>query len=82
MSTRDKFFRLERGHASYADEEAVMRFEAECERLEDAAIAPCRAPTELRTPIRLGSFYAGQALKHGCQDAYDNAIEARYGKGY
>jgi hypothetical protein len=24
----------------------------------------------------------GQALKEGCQDAYDNEMEARYGEGW
>jgi hypothetical protein len=44
------------------------------------ALEPCRIPDELRTPATLGLI--GQARAAGCQDAYDNAMEARYGEGW
>jgi hypothetical protein len=43
---------------------------------------PCRVPEELTTPAKLGSHYAGRARAAGCEDAYDNEIEALYGKGW
>jgi hypothetical protein len=43
---------------------------------------PCRTDKPLTTPAKPGSFHAGQALKEGCQDAYDNEMEARYGEGW
>jgi hypothetical protein len=43
---------------------------------------PCRIPPELRTPAQPGSFYAGRARAAGCEDAYDNEMEARYGEGW
>jgi len=45
-------------------------------------VEPCRPPEPLTTPARLGSHNAAAARKAGCEDAYDNAIEARYGKGW
>jgi hypothetical protein len=49
---------------------------------ERAVVEPCRPTAPLTTPALPGSFYAGQALKQGCQDAYDNEMEARFGPGY
>jgi hypothetical protein len=43
-------------------------------------LEPCRIPGELRTPATLG--LAGRARAAGCEDAYDNAMEARYGEGW
>jgi hypothetical protein len=43
-------------------------------------IEPCRVPDELRTLATLG--LAQRARAAGCEDAYDNEIEARYGKGW
>jgi hypothetical protein len=43
---------------------------------------PCRAPEPLTTRAQLGSSNAGAARKAGCSDEYDNAIEAKYGKGW
>lgn len=43
-------------------------------------LEPCRIPDELRTPATLGM--AGRARAAGCEDAYDNALEARYGEGW
>ena len=40
------------------------------------------APEPLVTPALPGSHYAGAARKNGCEDAYDNAMEARFGPGY
>jgi hypothetical protein len=45
-------------------------------------LEPCRVPPPLTTPAQLGSHYAGRARAAGCEDEYDNAIEARYGKGW
>jgi hypothetical protein len=45
-------------------------------------IEPCAVPPPLTTPAKLGSHYAGRARAAGCEDAYDNEIEARYGKGW
>lgn len=45
-------------------------------------VEPCRPVAPLTTPAKPGSFYAGQALKQGCQDAYDNEMEARFGPGW
>jgi hypothetical protein len=30
----------------------------------------------------LGSHFAAAARKNGCEDEYENAMEARYGKGW
>jgi hypothetical protein len=49
---------------------------------ERAVVEPCRPTSPLTTPAKPGSFHAGQALKAGCQDEYDNAMEARFGPGY
>jgi hypothetical protein len=46
------------------------------------AIEPCRTTEPLTTPAQLGSHFAGRARAAGCEDAYDNEIEARYGKGW
>ena len=43
-------------------------------------LEPCAIPDELRTPATLG--LAGRARATGCQDEYDNALEARYGEGW
>ena len=43
-------------------------------------LEPCRVPDELRTPATLGLAQRARAV--GCEDQYDNAIEARYGKGW
>jgi hypothetical protein len=40
------------------------------------------APSPLTTPAQLGSHYAGRARAAGCEDEYDNAMEAKYGKGW
>jgi hypothetical protein len=45
-------------------------------------IEPCAVPEPLTTPAKLGSHYAGRARAAGCEDAYDNAMEAKYGKGW
>jgi len=45
-------------------------------------IEPCRPTEPLTTPAKPGSYFAAAARKAGCEDAYDNEIEARYGKGW
>ena len=47
---------------------------------ESPVLEPCRIPDELRTPATLGM--AGRARAARCEDAYDNALEARYGEGW
>ena len=47
---------------------------------EAPVLEPCRIHDELRTPATLG--IAGRARAEGCEDAYDNALEARYGEGW
>jgi hypothetical protein len=49
---------------------------------ETKPVEPCVAPSPLTTPAQLGSHYAGRARAAGCEDEYDNAMEARYGKGW
>lgn len=43
-------------------------------------LEPCRTSDELRVPPTLGM--AGRARAAGCEDAYDVAMEARYGEGW
>lgn len=38
---------------------------------------PCRVPTPCTVPVRPG--YAAAARRAGCEDEYDNEMEARYG---
>jgi len=45
-------------------------------------VEPCRPVAPLTTPAQLGSHNAGAARKAGCEDAYDNAMQARYGDGW
>ena len=47
---------------------------------EAPVLEPCRMPDELRTPATIGM--AGRARAAGCEDEYDNALEARYGEGW
>lgn len=39
-----------------------------------------RPPAENVVPVRPG--YAGAARRAGCEDEYDNAMQARYGEGW
>lgn len=45
-------------------------------------IEPCAVPPPLTTPAKPGSHFAAAARKEGCEDEYDNAMEAKYGKGW
>lgn len=45
-------------------------------------VEPCRPNPPLTTPAKLGSHFAQAAFKAGCEDEYDNAIEAKYGPGW
>jgi hypothetical protein len=45
-------------------------------------IEPCAVPPPLATPAKPGNYFAAAARKAGCEDEYDNAMEARYGKGW
>ena len=50
------------------------------EQVEDTPVEPCRPPVPLATPALPG--LARQARAAGCDDEYDNAIQARYGEGW
>jgi len=43
---------------------------------------PCRTNPPLTTPAKPGNYFAQAAWKAGCEDEYENAMEARYGKGW
>jgi hypothetical protein len=45
-------------------------------------VEPCAVPPPLTTPAKPGNYFAAAARKAGCEDEYDNAMEARYGKGW
>ena len=40
-------------------------------------VEPCRVPAENTVPVKPG--YASAARRRGCEDEYDNAMEARFG---
>jgi hypothetical protein len=40
-------------------------------------VEPCRLPAQNTVPVRPG--YAAAARRRGCEDEYDNAMEARFG---
>ena len=48
----------------------------------EPAVEPCRPVEPLTTPAKPGSHNAAAARRAGCEDAYDNAMEARYGEGW
>jgi hypothetical protein len=41
---------------------------------------PCRVPAPCTVPVVPGN--AAAARRNGCEDAYDNDMEARYGEGF
>ncbi len=43
-------------------------------------VEPCRVNAENTVPVRPG--YAAAARRAGCEDEYDNAMQARFGDGY
>jgi hypothetical protein len=76
-------FDIERAKRMALADELQRQWEAEqAAQRKVVPVEPCRAPEELTTPAKLGSHYAGRARAAGCEDAYDNEIEARYGKGW
>jgi hypothetical protein len=48
----------------------------------EQVVEPCRPVEPLTTPAKPGSHHACAARKAGCEDAYDNAMQARYGEGW
>jgi hypothetical protein len=48
----------------------------------EPVVEPCRSAEPLTTPAKPGSHNATAARRAGCEDAYDNAMEARYGEGW
>ncbi len=74
MSLRDQEFRHRR---------ARLELEADLSADADtsdpfAPYEPCRVPTPCSVPAVPGN--AGAARKAGCEDEYDNQMEARYGE--
>jgi hypothetical protein len=49
---------------------------------ERPTVEPCRPNPPLTTPAKLGNHFAQAAWKAGCEDEYQNAIDAKYGPGY
>jgi hypothetical protein len=49
---------------------------------ERAVVEPCRPNPPLTTPAKPGNYFAQAAWKAGCDDEYQNAMEAKYGPGY
>lgn len=43
-------------------------------------VEPCRVPPPCTVPVVPGN--AAAARRNGCEDAYDNEMEARYGEGF
>jgi len=43
-------------------------------------VEPCRVPTPNTVPVRPG--YAAAARRAGCEDEWENAMEARFGEGW
>lgn len=43
-------------------------------------VEPCRINAENTVPVKPG--YAAAARRAGCEDEYDNAMQARFGDGY
>lgn len=43
-------------------------------------VEPCRVPAPCTVPVVPGN--AAAARRNGCEDEYDNAMEARYGEGF
>jgi hypothetical protein len=76
-------FDIERAKRMALADELQRQWEAEqASQPKVVPVDPCRVPEELTTPAKLGSHYAGRARAAGCEDAYDNAMEAKYGKGW
>jgi hypothetical protein len=83
FTTTPTAYDIEQARIQKLRDEVDRRWEEEQAKLPPIKpFEPCRVPRELTTPAKPGSFYAGQALKAGCQDEYDNAMEARYGEGW
>jgi len=76
-------FDIERAKRMALADELQRQWEAEqAARRKVVPVDPCRVPEELTTPAELGSHYAAAARRAGCEDEYDNAMEAKYGKGW
>jgi hypothetical protein len=45
-------------------------------------VEPCRPNPPLTTPAKPGNHFAQAAWKAGCDDEYQNAMDAKYGPGY
>jgi hypothetical protein len=66
---------------TYLVDTAEGRLRMYLEELEPI-VEPCRPVAPLTTPAQPGSHNAGAARKAGCEDAYHNAMQARYGDGW
>jgi len=62
------------------DFSAFLYEEEEAKRPPVKPLEPCRVPTPNTVPVRPGN--AAAARRAGCEDEYDNAMQARYGDGW
>jgi hypothetical protein len=76
-------FDIERAQRFAIADELQKKWEAEQAALPKVVpVEPCAVPPPLTTPAKPGNYFAAAARKAGCEDEYDNAMEARYGKGW
>lgn len=76
MEDRD-FWAAEQRRRDYA---AFLYEEEEAKRPAVKPLEPCRVPTPNAVPVQSGN--AAAARRAGCEDEYDNAMQARFGDGY
>ena len=66
------------------DADALAKHRQQEQQAADAEVIvpvePCRVNAENTVPVRPG--YASAARRAGCEDEYDNAMQARYGDGW
>ena len=61
---------------------AFLYEEEEAKRPPVKPLEPCRVPTRNTVPVQPGSHNAAAASRAGCEDEWDNAMEARFGEGW
>ena len=66
-----------RDQAALDDHRKREQLQADAEQI--VPVSP-RLPAENVVPVRPG--YAGAARRAGCEDEWDNAMQARYGEGW
>ena len=65
-------------HDALAAHRKAEQLPADAENI--VPVEPCRINAENTVPVRPG--YAAAARRAGCEDEYDNAMQARYGDGW